>query len=311
MNRSAVTKVLSILLVLIVLAVAGLVALKYPSANVPVLVKPVTAGTLITATNVTTYSFPANAMFAGMVTKPEEIIGKTAAVDLAPATPLKISEFGAPSAIPGAANPALQKVGDTKFPEMTRDDMTKMQVPFAVTLARLSGGTVKSGDYVTVMAVSATGAKFLIQKTHVVAIQDGGGAYIPVVAAPVAAAGGGGLIPTGAKKSSPPTTLILALTSAQALYLSQFDPNTLTFLFARLDAPNIPDVPVGVSTDGATDTTPVPSAAPSPTPGTSLRPTATASPISTPPSLPPVSASPSASDLPSGSSAAPSIVPVP
>ena len=253
MNRTIISRILQVLLVVVVVAIVLLVVSRFPTTDIPVLTQPVAAGEKITAADIGHAQVPSNFLFSSIVTADDQLIDKTAAVDIAAKEPIKLSELGTPR--------GTIKGGDPKFPFANAADVDKLYVWVPVDLARSSGNVVSPGDYVDVLFVSEGRSQFVLQKVHVVAMRTADGHDISALP--------GGDNPTG--PGVLPAGAILALTKAQAELVTALPPAALNLIWTRVDAPDLPGVPTGASGDGGTSplASPSPIVGPTPTPAVS------------------------------------------
>lgn len=297
MNQRSLTRLLQGLLLLLVLAMAAIVALRYETVSVLVLRTKLAAGDTIAQANLVGYSVPAAGAF-DYIRDEAKLVGQKVAVDLPAGTPIVAAMLATGAASAADTNPGLRLVGDATFPQLVRDDLPKLRYPFPVSQAQLSGGAVKAGNWVNISATtSGSPAVFVIQKVHVVAVMASDGTQIAPAAASTTAAGGSSPLGGTAKKAPVPATIILALTQEQVGLLTAYDAKALTYSPVAVDAALLPGVPVGLSSMPTTapGASAAPSAAPSAVPATSAP--ATSAPATSVPSTP----APSASTRPSAS----------
>lgn len=229
-SRTLFQRIVIITIVLTALALFGVVALRYPTTEIPVLSVKVEAGSVIEEAQVRTISWPLNAVFPGLVNKPELIIGKTAAVDIAPNTPIVLSQIG---------ERAAQE--DTRFPAADPSDVNKLKFFLQTDLRRSAGQVILPGDYVDVVYSDPekNRGQIILQKIHVVGARTASGQDTTGIPSKTTSGGGGLLGGGGSKKTLLVAGYLLALTPEQVEKIAAVDYTKLLLVHTTRDAPDI------------------------------------------------------------------------
>jgi Flp pilus assembly protein CpaB len=285
-NRILLQRIVLVFIIITSLVLAGVIAFRFQTVDIPVVAQKVETNDVIDKANVKTIVWPANAVFPGLITKVNQIVGATAVVPIEPNTPITTVMITQA----GAAGPK-----DPNYPAMIDADRDKLKWYLPIDIARSQGGVIRPGDWVNVLYLEPKTqmAHFILQKIHVVGARDRSGQ--PTDGRPRQTKSGGGLIPTGGSRSGgfPIAGYLLALTPDQLTLLAGYPADQLWLIQTTLDAPDLPNVPSGVGpsnpspSGGPSETsapTPEPTPTPTPTPETTPNPSVTpmASPESSP-----------------------------
>ena len=179
MNRSLITRILQIALVMVILVAALIVAVRYQTVTVPVLNTPAKPGDIIQSSQISYVSMPAGAVFNGLVVNAPQVVGQQADVNIAANAPLKTEEFV-------SSGTKIVPRLDSDFPYATTEDLPKIRYPLPTDLLHSAGGSLLVGDYVNVQHrwgdKSSIHAQFILQKMHLIGAADSNGnslSYVP------------------------------------------------------------------------------------------------------------------------------------
>jgi Flp pilus assembly protein CpaB len=293
-NRILLQRIVLVFIIITSLVLAGVIAFRFQTVDIPVVAQKVETNGVIDKTNVKTIVWPANAVFPGLITKVDQIVGATAVVPIEPNTPITTAMVTQA----GSAGPK-----DPNYPAMIDADRDKLKWYLPIDIARSQGGVIRPGDWVNILYLEPKTqmARFILQKIHVVGARDRSGQ--PTDGRPrQSSGGGGGLIPTGGSRSGgfPIAGYLLALTPDQLTLLAGYPADQLWLIQTSLDAPDLPNVPSGAgpsnpSPSGGPSETSAPTPIPTPTPTPVPTPTPTPAPTPTPETTPTPSVAPTAS----------------
>lgn len=260
-----------------ILIAAGLLlailVFRYPTRNIPVLAVQVETGRTIEERMIKQISWPENAVYAGLILTVDELVGKTAAVPIAPGVPLTLNLVSA-----GGAS------DDPRFPGARIEDKFRVKVFVGSDLARSSGNTIVIGDYVNVIwrNPETQRAEILMQKVRVVGARSEQGLGMALGLTQVT-------VGTSGAKNVRPVGYLLSLDMPLALKLLAYAPESVLLVPTSACAPSLgSEIPMGVAQSEL-------SCVDSVTPGVIVNPTPSPVPSGTPD---PVIVSPSPSTSP-------------
>jgi hypothetical protein len=183
LNRSLITRLLQIALVMVILLAALVVTVRYQTVTVPVLNTPAKPGDIIQSGQISYVSIPAGAVFNGLIVNAPQVVGQKANLNIAANQPLKTEEF-----VP--SNAAVGLRFDSDFPYVTAEDLPKIRYSLPTDLLHSGGGALVVGDYVNIQHrwtdKNSVNAQFILQKVHIVGASDSKGnslSFVPASAA--------------------------------------------------------------------------------------------------------------------------------